>query len=162
MLVQTFDARNGFDISMYKPSTGTRNAVVKSAFNETDARWSPDGRWIAYVSDESGQPDIYVVTSAGEARVRASFGGGTRPRWSRDGRSLFFLRGTRIMRVDRDPASTAALRFTTPRSIVDVPGVRDYDVAHRRDALVALMPTMGPASPAVSAIVDWRGLVLGR
>jgi hypothetical protein len=71
-----------------------------------------------------------------------------------------FLRGTRIMRADVEPASTAtALRFATPRSIVDVPGVRDYDVAHRRDALVALMPTMGPASPAVSAIVDWRSLV---
>jgi hypothetical protein len=43
--------------------------------------------------------------------------------------------------------------------MVDVPGVRDFDVAHRRDAIVALMPTLGPASPSVSALVDWRSLV---
>jgi len=162
VLLHAADARNGFDLWVYTPSKGTREAVVKTAFNETDGRWSPDGRWLAYVSDESGQPDIYVVSSAGQARVRASYGGGTHPRWGRDGRSLFLLRGTRIMRADIEPATTGAtLRFATPRSIADVPGLRDYDVAHSRDALVALMPAIGPASPAVSAIVDWRSLVLG-
>ena len=152
------DARNGFDIWSYTPSKKSRDTLVKSAFNETDARWSPDRRWIAYVSDESGRPDIYVVTSSGQSRVRASFGGGTRPRWSGDGRSLFFLRGTRIMRAAIE-SGASPLRFATPQSVVDVPGVRDFDVAHRRDALVALMPTMGPASPSVSALVDWRSLV---
>jgi eukaryotic-like serine/threonine-protein kinase len=159
VLLHTADTRNGFDISIYSSSKGTRQAVVKSAFNETDGRWSPDGRWIAYVSDESGQQDVYVVASTGQSRVRASFGGGTRPRWSRDGRALFFLRGTRIMRADIEPGTIATLRFATPRSIVDVPGLRDYDVAHHRDALVALMPAMGPAATAVSAVVDWRSLV---
>jgi len=161
VLLHTADARKGFDIWSYTPSTGTREAVLKTAFNETDARWSPDGRWLAYVTDESGQPDIYVVTSAGRARARTSFGGGTRPRWSRDGRSVFFLRGTRIMRADVESTTTTPLRFATPRSVVDVPGIRDYDVAHRRDALVALMPAMGPGSAAISAIVDWRRLVVG-
>ena len=158
LLFHALDARNGFDLWTYALSKKSREALVKSAFNETDARSSPDGRLIAYVSDESGRPDIYVVTSAGQSRVRASFGGGTRPRWSRDGRSLFFLRGTRIMRAAID-GGASPLRFATPQSTVDVPGVRDFDVAHRRDALVALMPTMGPASPSVSALVDWRSLV---
>jgi hypothetical protein len=72
---------------------------------------------------------------------------------------VFFLRGTRIMRADVESAEAGALRFATPRSVVDVPGLRDYDVAHRRNALVALMPAMGPASPVISAIVDWRTLV---
>jgi eukaryotic-like serine/threonine-protein kinase len=152
------DARNGFDIWSYTPSKKSRDVLVKSAFNDIDARWSPDRQWVAYVSDESGRPDIYVVTSSGQSRVRASFGGGTRPRWSRDGRSLFFLRGTRIMRAAID-SGASPLRFATPQSIVDVPGVRDFDVAHRRDALVALMPTMGPGSPSVSVLVDWRSLV---
>jgi eukaryotic-like serine/threonine-protein kinase len=158
VLVQAMDARNGFDIWSYAPSKTGREPLIKTAFNETDAHWSPDRQWIAYVSDESGRPDIYVVTAAGQSRVRASFGGGTRPRWSRDGRSLFFLRGTRIMRAAID-GGASPLRFATPQSTVDVPGVRDFDVAHRRDALVALMPTMGPASPSVSALVDWRSLV---
>jgi len=158
VLFHAMDARNGFDIWSYTPSKTSRDALVKSAFNETDARWSPDREWIAYVSDESGRPDIYVVTAAGQSRVRASFGGGTRPRWSRDGRALFFLRGTRIMRAAIE-SGASPLRFATPQSIVDVPGVRDFDVAHHRDALVALMPTMGPGSPPVSALVEWRSLV---
>jgi Tol biopolymer transport system component len=160
VLFHALDARKGFDVWTSTSAQGTRDALLKTAFNETDARGSPDRRWIAYVSDESGRPDIYVVTSTGQGRVRASFGGGTRPRWSRDSRSLFFLRGSRIMRADIE-LGASALRFATPQPVVDVPGVRDFDVAHRRDALVALMPTMGPTSPAVSAIVDWRGLVLG-
>lgn len=157
VLFHAADARNGLDVWTYTLK-GHREALLKSAFNETDAHWSPDRRWIAYVSDESGRPDIYVVTAAGQARVRASFGGGTRPRWGRNGRSLFFLRGTRIMRADID-ADAPPLRFTTPQAIVDVPGVRDFDVAHRRDALVALMPTQGATSPPVSAVVDWRSLL---
>jgi hypothetical protein len=90
--------------------------------------------------------------------VRASFAGGTRPRWGRNGRSLFFLRGNRIMRADID-ADASPLRFATPLSIVDVPGVRDFDVAHRRDALVALLPTQSAAPQAVSVVVDWRSLL---
>src|SRR5262249_12085356 len=99
------DPRSGFDLWRLTPGTGAREMVVKTGFNETDGRWAPGGRWIAYVSDESGQPDIYVVTAEGKSRVRVSFAGGSRPRWGRAGRSLYFLRGTRIMRADVDAAT---------------------------------------------------------
>jgi Tol biopolymer transport system component len=158
VLVHALDARSGFDVWADTRGKEHRDAVLKGTFNETDARWSPDRRWIAYVSDESGRPEIYVVTSAGQTRVRASFGGGTRPRWGRHGRSVFFLRGTKIMRTDME-AGASALRFATPQSVFDVPGVRDFDVAHRRDALVALMPTQSAPQLPVSVVVDWRTLV---
>lgn len=158
VLFQAPDARSGFDLWILTLATGARDPIVKSSFNDTDGHWSPDGRWIAYVSDESGQPDIYVVNAAGQGRVRVSFAGGSRPRWSRDGRALFFLRGTRIMRADLD-ASAAALRFTTARSVMEVPGVRDFDVAHRRDALVALLPAQATVSTPVTALVDWEAVV---
>ncbi len=60
--------------------------------NELDARFSPDGRWIAYVSDESeGEPQVFVSRwPAPTSRAQISRTGGTNPRWSRDGRSLFF------------------------------------------------------------------------
>lgn len=151
------DPRTGFDLWTFTPATGTREQLVKGGFNETDGRWSPDGRWIAYVADESGAPDIYVVTSQGEGRVRVSFGGGSRPRWGRDGRSLFFLRGSQIMRAD--VATTSPPRFSTPRSVIDVPGIRDFDVAHRRDAIVALVPSRGTSSAPVAALLDWMSLV---
>ena len=61
------------------------------------------------------------------SRVRVSFGGGTRPRWSRDGRSLFFLRGSAIMRATLADSAPAA----SPRRLgARAPGIRDFDVAH--------------------------------
>jgi Tol biopolymer transport system component len=76
--------------------------------NETAGRFSPDGRWVAYVSDESGRHEVYVVPfapatggSLGPARGKwqISTGGGTLPRWRRDGKEIFYYdeRNLRIM-----------------------------------------------------------------
>jgi Tol biopolymer transport system component len=130
--------------------TGAREIAVSSPFNESDARLSPDGRWVAYVSDESGQPDIYASPWPHGARARVSFAGGTRPRWSRDSRSLFFLRGARIMRSDVTPAG-----FAAASAVWSLPGIRDFDVAHRRDAVLALMPAEGSTAGTASVVVDW-------
>ena len=109
VLAHAPSAGGDFDLWTIAPATGAREKVAGTGFNETDGRLSPDGRWIAYVSDESGQADIYAAPWPRGPRVRVSFAGGTRPRWGRDGRSLFFVRGTRIMRADLSGAST----FTT-------------------------------------------------
>ena len=86
---------------------------------------SPDGRVVAYVSDESGQPDVYVTAwpsrAATPARTRVSQAGGSHPRWT--GRSLYFLRGNgEILRADPLPGtdganlgSGAMIRIVAPR-----------------------------------------------
>jgi eukaryotic-like serine/threonine-protein kinase len=168
VLFQAPDTKSGFDVWTLTLATGAREPIVKGAFNETDGRWSPDGQSIAYVSDESGSPDIYVTPTRGGVRVRVSFAGGSRPRWSRDGRALFFLRGSQILRADvvagsdgsgRSPQPDLSPRFSTPRPVIDVPGIRDFDVAHRRDALVALVPAQAASPTPVTALVDWMSLV---
>ena len=153
VLAHAANPERNVDLWTIDPATGAREKVVSSGFNETDARLSPDRRWIAYVSDESGRADIYASPWPRGPRVRVSFAGGTRPRWARDGQSLFFVRGTRIMRTDRSAAT-----FVTPREVLDVPGVRDFDVAHRRDALLALIPAAGSTTPTAAIVVDWRSL----
>jgi serine/threonine protein kinase len=65
--------------------------LVASPFTDWIASFSPDGRWIAYVSDESGQPEVYVRAVDRPERFRVSVGGGIQPRWRRDGRELFFI-----------------------------------------------------------------------
>jgi Tol biopolymer transport system component len=142
------------DLWSVNEDSGAREVIANTGFNETDARLSPDGRWIAYVSDESGQPDVYAMPQPRGARVRVSFAGGTRPRWSRDGRAVFFLRGSLIMRADMSGSG-----FTTPRAVLEAPGVRDLDVAHRRDALIALVPASNSTTATVSAIIDWQTLI---
>jgi Tol biopolymer transport system component len=153
VLLHGVDAASGQDIFTVDAVRGSRAHVVKSGFNDTDGRQSPDGRWLAYVSDESGRPDIYLQQRPDGDRIRVSMAGGTRPRWSRDGRSLFFLRGSTIMRALMQEGAPAAL---DPEAVIDLPGVRDFDVAHRRDALLALVPVAGASSAPVSAIIDWQ------
>jgi eukaryotic-like serine/threonine-protein kinase len=154
IIVQAPGPKGDLDLWSVNEHTGAREAIANTGFNETDARLSPDGRWLAYVSDESGQPDVYAAPWPRGPRARVSFAGGTRPRWSRDGRALLFLRGTQISRADLTGAA-----FTTPRPILDVPGVRDFDVAHRREAVLALLPEESSTRATASVIVDWQTLL---
>jgi eukaryotic-like serine/threonine-protein kinase len=154
IIVHAPGAKGDLDLWTVNADTGAREAIANTGFNESDGRLSPDGRWLAYVSDESGQPDVYALPWPRGPRVRVSLAGGTRPRWSRDGRAVFFLRGTQIMRADISGAA-----FTTPRPVLDVPDIRDFDVAHRRDAVIALLPAASSTTATTSVIVDWRTLV---
>ena len=153
IIVHAPGARGDLDLLAVNERTGAREMIANTSFNESDGRLSPDGRWLAYVSDESGQPDVYATPWPRGPRVRVSFAGGTRPRWARDGRALLFMRRTQIMRADMSGAG-----FATPRQVLDIPGIRDFDVAHRRDALIALVPAPKSTAATVSAIVDWSTL----
>jgi dipeptidyl aminopeptidase/acylaminoacyl peptidase len=151
VIVHAIESASARDINSIDDVRHTKTTLVKSGFNDTDGRWSPDGTWLTYVSDESGRPDIYANRRDG-SRVRVSFAGGTKPRWSRDGQSIFFLRGSTIMRATTgSPAS-----FAPAVPVLDAPGIRDFDLAHRRDALVAIVPVNATSSAQVSAIVDWQ------
>jgi Tol biopolymer transport system component len=85
-----------------KPVDGAARPLLQTPFAEFHARFSPDGRWVSYVSNESGRDEVYVMPfslptegavppSAAGDRVRISTGGGVLPRWRRDGRELFYL-----------------------------------------------------------------------
>lgn len=154
IIVHAPGPKGDLDLWSVDENTGARQAIATTGFNESDARLSPDGRWLAYVSDESGQPDVYVLPQPRGPRLRVSFAGGSRPRWSRDGRAVFLLRGSQIMRAD-----ISGTGFTTPRALLDVPGVRDFDVAHRRDALIALVAAPASMAAPVSAVIDWQTLL---
>jgi Tol biopolymer transport system component len=157
MLVQR-RGKSGSDVVRVNSATGEATPIADTPFHETDARWSPDGRWIAFVSDEPGRPDIYVATSGGETR-RVSLGGGTHPRWTRDGSALLFLRGSTLMRVAR---ATSGDRFESPQPLFDLPGVRDFDIAHRSDRLLALLPVQADPVDEVSVVLNWRSLLGGQ
>lgn len=66
--------------------------IIQSNFRESQAKFSPDGRWIAYVSDESGTSQVYVQNfpNAG-GKLMVSINGGFQPRWRRDGKELFYF-----------------------------------------------------------------------
>lgn len=82
---------SGADIWLLDVSSGTRRALVRTSFDETWARFSPDGRRIAYMSNQSGRWEVYVRATAGAGdAVRVSTNGGTWPSWSSDGATVYF------------------------------------------------------------------------
>ena len=94
---------------------------VKTKFEETQAQFSPDVRWIAFISNESGRDEVYVSSfpTAG-GKVRVSTDGGVQPRWRRDGKELFYLSPARkLMAVPIQAGST--LEVGAPQALFDVP-----------------------------------------
>jgi hypothetical protein len=157
ILAHVIDEASGSDVVALNGRDGTLQTIVRSGFNDTDGRWSPDGRWVAHVVDESGQPDIYVSRPSDGPRVRASFGGGTKPRWSRDGRAVFFMRGNVVMRAEFQDAVPP--RFGSPVPVLESAGLRDFDIAHRREAIVAIVGDEPNVASTVSALIDWPSMM---
>jgi Tol biopolymer transport system component len=95
LLYRSVAASPGSDMDIWAVALdGDRTpiAVVRTAFEERDAQFSPNGAWIAYQSNESGQHEVYVQPFAeGADRLRISANGGVQARWRADGRELFYL-----------------------------------------------------------------------
>lgn len=103
------------------PLEGARQPYpyLQTAFNERTPAFSPNGRWLAYASDESGRFEIYVqrFPGPGEKRI-VSNEGGTEPVWARNGRELYYLNGERIMQVS--VATRPELAVGKPRQLFKI------------------------------------------
>jgi len=74
---------------------------AQSEFDEREAQFSPDGKWLAYVSDEAGRHEVYVRTFPEPlGKWQISSGGGREPQWRRDGKELFFISGQKLMAAE--------------------------------------------------------------
>jgi serine/threonine protein kinase/Tol biopolymer transport system component len=119
-----------------------------------DAALSPDGRWLAYDVREAGVTEVYVQAFPRLGRKsQISSGGGRFPRWSRDGREIFFRRDDGFFVVRR--AAGQELSATAPELLFRNPNVRGYDVATDREGFVAVF------RPADSGIIRELHLVTG-
>lgn len=102
LLFNSNHPKTKFDVWVV-PMTGDRKPVpfLQTEYSESNARFSPDMKWIAYQSDESGPSQIFVRPFPGPgAKWQVSTSGGTRPSWNRNGKEIFFLNGGKIMSAE--------------------------------------------------------------
>jgi Tol biopolymer transport system component len=164
LLYEELSAANRGDLKVLS-LTGERRTrdFLASPFDEDEGTFSPDGRWVAYVSDESGRKEIFVASFPDPARrIRVSSEGGTQPRWSRDGRELFYLAKSYTM-MSAPFDSSGAGPTSTPSPLFDVPisytfgshAPLRYDVAPDGRFLVAVRASKDPP-PSIVLVLNWQ------
>ncbi len=149
------------------PLTGdpTPQPILRSHFNETDGRVSPDGRWLAYVSDESGKSEVYVqrfFSPGGKWRISSM--GGSEPQWSRNGQEIFY------MATDQKPMAVSmragfSLDPGTPKALFQVRTATDfvgpeYDVSADGQRFLVNTLVDEEASPPLNVIVNWTDALI--
>jgi hypothetical protein len=140
-------------------SAETVHPVTRTAAVSRNARFSPDGRWLAYQSNETGRMQVYVVSYPALGQKQAvSTEGGTEPAWRPRGGELYFRSGARMMAVSI--RTTPALEIGTPRELFQGPflhdlfGDRSFDVMP--DGEHFLMFEANPAAaPELRVIRNW-------
>ncbi|MGE5278469.1 MAG: protein kinase domain-containing protein [Acidobacteriota bacterium] len=150
---------------------GQRSSLpwFETAFRETAPAFSPDGKWIVYVSDEPGHPEIFLRPYPGPgAKIKISSDWGIEPAWSRDGRELLYRAGARGEKfLSVEIRTSPELVVSQPRllfsSDLDVGGpegredrFREYDVSRDGSEIIALR-TAGPAEPdrRLMIVTNW-------
>jgi len=127
---------------------------VQSEFDLKQAHFSPDGRWIAYVSNESGKDEVFVQTFPelkGKWQVSAS--GGFEPRWSPDGRELFYISADGMLMAVAVSGNSGVLESGIPRSLLHMTG-QEYQVSRDGRFLVMSQPEGSTPAP-IHVVVGW-------
>jgi serine/threonine-protein kinase len=113
LLAFTRNEPSGLDIWVLDMKTQRARPILASRFTEVHPRFSPDGKWLAYVSDESGQFEVYVRPFPGPGPKRlVSNDGGTEPHWRADGQEIFYRIGDAVMAAD--VTTTGQFRASVP------------------------------------------------
>ena len=104
---QMDDMERGSDIYVLTLPNRTPRPLIQTKFSEGSPKFAPDGRWVAYSSNESGRAEVYVVTYPGPGpTTQISTDGGTDPVWRHDGRELFYRNGDLMMAVEINASKT--------------------------------------------------------
>ncbi len=158
----------------YLPVTGDDRkprAYLQSQFSQTQAQFSPDGRFLAYTSDETGRSEIYVrpFPNALGGRWLVSTNGGTQPRWRRDGKELFYISADSKMMAAGVTTTPEFKKLDDPKALFTVPvlgggsafNVFRYDVSRdgQRFLIDASATETAAARPPITVVLNWQALL---
>jgi eukaryotic-like serine/threonine-protein kinase len=147
---------------------------MNTAANEYQAVVSPDDRWLAYVTDESGRDEVWVASfPSGQVKRQVSINGGTSPQWTDRGRELAYLSERKWLTIRSFAGTDSEIALGTPRELFDAaafvettplltPTANAYTAAVEGRRFLAAVRANGPAVPPIQLIVNWRTLLRDR
>ena len=139
------------------PLEGDRKPTLVQSHG-TSGQISPDGRWLAFSSNESGVAEVYVVAyGGGQGKWQVSANGGTIPQWSPDGKQLYYMDSVSSILTVPVRESDGALQFGAPQTLVDrwtIVGLQFYDVAPDGKRIL-LDRVAQQVSPSVTVVTNF-------
>jgi serine/threonine-protein kinase len=157
-------AAGGRDITGIRAGDTVATPLAATPFDETAIALSPDGKWLAYASDEAGRSEIFLrpFPDVGAGKFQVSTRGGQAPLWSRDGRELFYLSGAKemmSMRLSSDPSQpvgpTTVLFQVRPELLGSDPTYyTPWDVAADGRFLMARMTAASPGQETRVIVIE--------
>jgi Tol biopolymer transport system component len=159
-----FAGTRGNDLLLL-PMEGDRKPIpyLQTPFNEADAQFSPDGKWMAYSSNESGSPQVYVqpIPTTG-AKWQISAAGGDQPRWRRDGKELFYI--STEQKLTAVPVKSAAtFEAGSPQALFEIQplfgplaGRFAYQPTADGQRFLVLANTGSTAPPPINVVLNWQ------
>jgi Tol biopolymer transport system component len=172
VLYQRPGDETGQDLWMAPQSTAASgepqkpSAYLASPFNEANGVFSPDGRWIAYESDESGRPEVYVQGfPLTNQKVQISSGGGTDAAWSKNGGELFYLAADRNLTAVPYRSTAATFEPGVGKVLFPVPGNfvrRSYAVTGDGRRFLIGKSVDEDISEPISVVLNWLDELKGR
>jgi len=147
----------GYDLWVYRLSDHKTQPFLQTRFNEISPRFSPDGRWLAYASDESGRSEIYVQPYPGPGgKWQISTDGGTEPVWARNG-ELFYRNGDKMMAVETNTKTTFSAdkpKLLFERHYATYNTMAAYDVTPDGQRFL-LAKTAGQGPQEINIVLNW-------
>jgi len=166
-LLLTVEKDGNSDVwSISTQEDGDAKPVLDATYDEMDARYSPDGRWVVYVSTEAGRPEVMVRTVSGPPRRMVASGqGGAQPVWRRDGKMLYFVNmDGRLQNVAVHWAGNGDPSFGLPKQ-ADVPAIgfghwgTQYDVSPDGSRIYYMEPTQELPPHEIQVAINWQSLL---
>jgi Tol biopolymer transport system component len=164
ILYRAAGLETGYDLWAL-PLQGDRKPfpVVQSRFTDRDGQFSPDGKWIAFQSDESGHFEVYVQPFPGPGgKVQVSFGGGAQVRWPRSNELFYVAFDNRLMSVPITTKPDKSLDFGTPVPLftTNIGGAVQSTLGHQysvsSDGQRFLMNNLTEAAPPMTVVLNWN------
>ena len=167
------DPINRNDLWVHRMSDGSDTRLaVNTAFNESHGKVSPDGQWLAYVTDQSGRDEVWIARfPSGESRRQVSSSGGTVPQWSEGGMEVFYLSLDARLMAATITATHGGVDIGAPHALFRMPALvaegrvlmptsNNYLAVRDGQRFLAAVSASDPHPAPLNIVVNWPTIVV--